>query len=81
VREDFDELRIPSEIVDRFPPDRFALFDLLRRQIPDSLLKSIAQADYGHDVREHVEALKRSHDPRPVPSPVIQAWKGHALPK
>ncbi len=59
MREDFDELRIPSEIVERYPPDRFVLFDLLRSQVPDSLLKSIAQADYGNDVREHIEALKR----------------------
>lgn len=59
MREDFDELRIPSEIVERYPPDRFVLFDLLRSLVPDTLLKEIALADYGQEVQRHLDALKR----------------------
>lgn len=59
MREDFDELRVPAALVERYPPDRFELFDALGSQVSDELLKRIAQADYGQEVQKHFAGLKR----------------------
>ena len=60
--DDFYSLRPPQEVVGVYPPDREALFDLVRSEITDENLAAIAACDYGDRTDEHLAALKEIRD-------------------
>lgn len=62
MREDFDALRPPRAAVEAYPPDRDALFSLVRPLVPDASLRVIAACDHGSDADAHFAALVRLRD-------------------
>lgn len=57
-----DELAPPGASELGWPQDAAALFDWLRAQVTDPMLATIAAADYGDDVDEHLAALRHMRD-------------------
>jgi len=51
-------VQMPPWIRERFAPEQRSAVDYLRRQIDESMLREIAEADYAHDVSKHFAALK-----------------------
>ena len=59
VDEEDPHLRVSDEVLSAYPPDRDALFALVRSQTTDRMLEIIANCDYGNEFREHLVGLKR----------------------
>lgn len=57
-----DELAPPDASALGWPRDAAALFDWLRAQVTDEKLATIAAADHGDDVDEHLAALRHVRD-------------------
>ncbi|WP_411846063.1 hypothetical protein AAFN60_21380 [Roseibacillus persicicus] len=51
-------VQMPPWIRERYPPEQRSAVDYLRRQIDESMLREIAEADYAQDVSKHLSALK-----------------------
>lgn len=60
----------PEHILAAVALDPDVLMTLLSRQVDDSMLREIAEADYGLDCDEHLEALKRLRDRLEVQVPL-----------
>ncbi|MFC4992448.1 hypothetical protein [Rubritalea tangerina] len=50
-------VQMPPWIREHFAPEQRSAVDYLRRQIDESMLKEIAEADYAQDVSKHLAAL------------------------
>lgn len=50
-------LEIPHWVKNRFPAERRAAVDFFRLRIDDSMLREIAEADYGNEAAQHWNAL------------------------
>jgi len=70
-----------AELCESFRPAPDALLDVLRPQVDDSMLREIAEADYGRDADEHFAALREIHRgiiPNPIqwhPREVLQLFR------
>ncbi len=62
MREDFSEFDLPAGVVLAYPPDRAGLFDRVRREVSDRMLKVVAESDYGYLAGENLAALKALRD-------------------
>lgn len=62
MREDFTELKLPDSVSGAFPPSRDGLFHAVRAQTDDSMLKVVAECDYGMDADKHFTELKKIRD-------------------
>jgi hypothetical protein len=49
---------MPGWVRERFPPDKRAAIEHLRRRIDEGMLREIAEADYAQDVERHLAALR-----------------------
>jgi hypothetical protein len=69
-----DELSLSTdgdiEFLSRFNPSERILFDWLRKRVNDSMLRDIAEADYGMDAEEHFKALVKLRDGEKLPVPL-----------
>lgn len=61
---------IDVEFLSRFNPSERVLFDWLRKRVNDSMLREIAEADYGMDAEEHFKALVKLRDGEKLPVPL-----------
>lgn len=53
---------LPQVVIEAFPPSRLRLLDIIRPSIDDSMLREIAEADYGDRADEHEAALRPIRD-------------------
>jgi hypothetical protein len=69
-----DEISIsPSvdvEFLNRFNPSERILLDWLRKRVNDSMLRNIAEADYGMDAENHFQVLAKVRDGEQLPVPL-----------
>ena len=59
-----------KEILDKYLPNSDGLLSDLSISINDSMLKEIANADYGSDFKEHLSKLKSIRDKNEIPVPL-----------
>jgi hypothetical protein len=59
---DADSVPIPPCLLTEFPPSRQLLLDVTRRQVDESMLREIAEADYGWKADQHLAALRPIHE-------------------
>jgi hypothetical protein len=60
----------PPALLAAFPPSAHVLLDVTRRQVDDSMLVEIAEADYLSNRNEHLAALRPIRDHGIVPIPL-----------
>jgi hypothetical protein len=63
-------LSVDVEFLNRFNPSERVLCDWLRKRVNDSMLRDIAEADYGMDAEEHFKALVKLRDGEKLPVPL-----------
>lgn len=55
----------------QYNPSERAMLDWLVPHINDAHLREIAQSDYGNEEKEHFQELKRIHEGKPIPAPLL----------
>jgi hypothetical protein len=61
---------IPTNLLTSFAPSPNALLDLIRKQTDNSMLREIAEADYGMDADAHLLELYRIRDTGQISAPI-----------
>jgi hypothetical protein len=56
---EFPELKVPDEVLAAFPPDRDGLIEAVCPLVTDTMLRVIAESDYGEQFKEHLAGLKK----------------------
>ena len=58
---------LPQVVIEAFPPSRLQLLNVIRSSIDDSMLREIAEADYGDRADQHEAALRPIRDHGELP--------------
>ncbi|MEQ1823129.1 MAG: hypothetical protein ABL949_11510 [Fimbriimonadaceae bacterium] len=65
-----DQLALPESIVASYPPDKLGLFNLIRPNVSDDMLKVIANCDYGENCAENLIELRLLRDGTSLDQPM-----------